>query len=118
MPDRDNFLAGTDGSGGSAPGPRRSYPAVLAAGATVTLAAAMTPLLLAATASAKTPVPNPVIPTIPVPNTPEFTSVDPGRGVVWMSGPTQAVELRESTHKIIRTVDLEAYPIAQTIDPV
>ena len=71
-----------------------------------------------AASAGETPVPNTVIATIPVPNTPEFTSVDPGRGVVWMSGPYQAAEIKESTHKIIRTVDLKAFPIAQTIDPV
>ena len=116
-PDKCQAEAGSDGR--AATGRRSSHRAAWTVGAAVTLAAAMSPMLLATPASAKTaPVPNTVIATVPVPNTPEFTSVDPGRGVVWMSGPSQAVEIKESTHKIIRTVDLEAYPIAQTIDPV
>jgi DNA-binding beta-propeller fold protein YncE len=119
MSDPDKCQAEASSVGRAATGRRSSDRVAWTVGAAVTLAAAMSPMLLATPASARTaPVPNTVIATVPVPNTPEFTSADPGRGVVWMSGPSQAVEIKESTHKIIRTVDLEAYPIAQTIDPV
>src|ERR1700727_1408274 len=114
-PDKCQAEAGSDGR--AATGRRSSHRAAWTVGTVVTLAAAMSPVLLATPASAKTaPVPNTVIATVPVPNTPEFTSVDPGRGVVWMSGPSQAVEIRESTHKIIRTVNLDAPPAARTVD--
>ena len=55
---------------------------------------------------------------------PEFTSVNPARGVVWMTGGNSsfsnpaAVEIKESNDKIIRTVNLNHFSDAQTIDPV
>ncbi len=95
----------------------------------IALAASMAGLALATPASAAPaskppPVPNTVINTISMPIIPEFTSVDPGRGVVWMTGGDSsfsnpaAVEIRESNDKIIRTVTLNHFSDAQTIDPV
>ena len=89
MSDPDKCQAEASSDGRATTGRRSSHRVAWTAGAAVTLAAAMSPMLLATPVSAKTaPVPNTVIATVPVPNTPEFTSADPGRGVVWMSGPS------------------------------
>jgi len=128
IPNCDNEKAGAVPVGAIRTRRRRHAGRVTA----ITLAASMAALALAAPASAQptskpAPVPNTVINTISVPIIPEFTSVDPGRGVVWMSGlpPSfsngAAVEIKESNDKIIRTVNFEAgdYPIGGTvIDPV
>jgi DNA-binding beta-propeller fold protein YncE len=114
------------------PGPARPRSRRLAAASAITVAASMATLGIAGPASAAAtsrpaPVPNTVINTISVPIIPEFTSVDSGRGVVWMTGlPPSfsngvAVEIRESSGKIVRTVNLNAgdFPIGgTTIDPV
>lgn len=62
---------------------------------------------------------NSIIATIPVPavGTPEFTNVDPVRGVVWTAGPSAISEISESTNQVIQTYRLIDYPDAMTVDP-
>lgn len=96
----------------------------------ITLATSVLPLALSAPASAvpllkAPPAANAVINTISLPIIPEFTSVDPLRGVVWATGLTPSfdpatVEINESSGSIIRTVTMQSgdYPIGGTaIDP-
>jgi hypothetical protein len=96
----------------------------------VALVATLTATVAVGTAMAApakpAPVPNTIIDTVSLPIVPEFSSADPGRGVVWMTGLTPsfsngvAVEIDERTHEILRTVNLQAgaYPVGgTTVDP-
>jgi YVTN family beta-propeller protein len=98
---------------------RGRRPAARAAATAITAAAALTLGGTAWAAPLAKHVPNTVIATISDGiATPEFTSVDPARGVVWVAGPYQAAEIKESTRAIIRTVSLDSYPDTMTIDPL
>jgi DNA-binding beta-propeller fold protein YncE len=78
----------------------------------------------AAAVPAPSPV-NSVVATIPLPTNsyPEFTNVDPVRGVVWTAGPYQISEISERTNTVVRTITLNSsevsygYPDAMTVDP-
>jgi hypothetical protein len=92
----------------------------------VAVAPALLVGVVAATpASAKpVPAPNTVIKTVSLSIIPEFSSADPGRGVVWMTGLTPSfsngvsVEVDETTGEVLRTVNFNDYAIGgTTIDP-
>ncbi len=96
-----------------------TYRASWAAGAAMALTLGAFALAGPAAASAKASTVNTVIATIPLPDSaePEFTVVDPVRGVVWTANPYNAYEISEHTNTVIRTIALTHYPDAMTVDP-
>ena len=107
---------------------RASALARQAARAAGTALTVMLGALTLAGPAAAAPAPSPrnsLVATIPLPNNayPEFTKVDPVRGVVWTAGPYEISEISESTNKVIRTIGLNTadvsygYPDAMTVDP-
>ena len=96
-----------------------THRASWAAGAAMALTLGAFALAGPAAASAKASTVNTVIATIPLPDSaePEFTVVDPVRGVVWTANPYNAYEISEHTNTVIRTIALTHYPDAMTVDP-
>jgi len=96
-----------------------THRASWAAGAAMALTLGAFALAGPAAASAKASTVNTVIATIPLPGSaePEFTVVDPVRGVVWTADPYNAYEISEHTNTVIRTIALTHYPDAMTVDP-